>query len=137
MTLNKTRNTKTDTSLDRLRSILMPVAVEIASAREATNGIVLVVHRPGKTARAAIGKIGAPVRRTGTTVSGLSCSDATAAFGHDLVTKRWTEAAPLEGQIKVFLVAGDGSALLTLNFEDGEVRVVKGPDVCGVSPDGA
>jgi hypothetical protein len=129
MTFNKTRNRRTDASLDRVQSILMPVALEIATAREATNGIVFVVHRPGKTARAAMVKIGTPLRHKRTTVFGLSCSDATVAFGHDLVTKRWIAIAPLDGQIKVFLIAGDGSALLTLNFEDGEVHVVKEPDV--------
>lgn len=115
--------------LELLKSILAPVAHEVAAARETTNGIVVVVHNPGSVAKRAMKKVGAKVRARGTSVFGLVCSDAVAALGHDLVTRRWCGAAPNDGQIKVFLIAGDGTALLTLNFTDEGIKVEKEPDV--------
>ena len=123
-------------SSNPLQRILAPVAMQIALAREATEGIVFVVHRPGKLARAAMATLGAKVNRKGTTIFGVKCGDLSEIFAHDLVTRRWTEAPPVDGQIKVFLFSGDGTALLTLNFEGGGIRVVKEPDVYGL-PEGA
>lgn len=122
----------TQSSFEPVRRVLVSVGVEIAVARETTNGIVFVVHRPGKTARAAMATLGARVRPNATTVFGVKCGDLSEIFAHDFVTRRWTEVPPLDGQIKVFLFSGEGTAQLTLHFEDGGIRVVKEPDVYGV-----
>ena len=122
-------NLHTD-DIERLRSIILPVAEEVAKARLAFDGIVVVVHMPLPLARQAMKKLGKNVNPRGTTVFGLSCQGAVAVFSNDPVTKRWCGAAPVEDQIKVFLIAGDGTALLTLNFTPGGcIDVLKEPDV--------
>lgn len=72
-----------------LKGILVPVADEIAAARVVCEGIVLVVHKPAAMARKAMKKIGMQVRPRLTTVAGVSNTDAVAALGHDVVTRRW------------------------------------------------
>jgi hypothetical protein len=117
----------------RLKAIFVPVADKIAKAREATDGIVVVIHNPGALAKKAMKKLGVKLQRhAATTVVGLRCSDAVAALGHDPVTSRWCAAAPKDDQVKIFLVAGDGTALLTLNFTGKGVRVEQEPDLHSV-----
>ena len=53
-------------------------------------------------------------------------------FGHDLVARRWCAAAPNEDQVKLFLFAGDGTALLMLHFTDLGIEVENEPDVYAV-----
>lgn len=119
---------------EAIRSIIQSVADDIAKVRVVTNGIVFVVHTPGRVTRQAMKKLGVRLKKNGTTVFGTSCHDAARAVGHDSVTRRWCEGAPSEQEIKVFLISGDGSALLTLTFDDHGVKVKKEPDIFLVSP---
>lgn len=128
----KQRGRNKEDSADVLKGILAPVAEQIAAAHLQCNGIVVVVHKPGKVARQAMEKIGLPCSSGGTTVAGVSCVDAVAAFGHDTITRRWVAVAPKEDEIKVFLVSGNGTALLTLQFRDGQVFVTKQSDLHAV-----
>lgn len=97
--------------------------------RELTNGIVVVVHNPGSLAKRAMKTLGAKVRSRRTTVFGYSPKDAVVALGHDPVTRLWCAQPPAENQVKVFLIAGDGTALLTLNFSEEGIKVEKEPDL--------
>jgi hypothetical protein len=97
-----------------IKGILGPVSEQIAECRDDTNGIVFVLHRPGKLAKAMMKKLGVKLIGAKTTVFGLTCDHATKAFGHDLVTKRWCQTEPNDDQIKVFLSVRDGTALLTV-----------------------
>lgn len=45
------------------------------------------------------------------------------------MTRRWCSDPPVDGSIKVFLVDGDGSALLTLDFTESGINVKQEPDV--------
>jgi hypothetical protein len=63
------------------------------------------------------------------TVFGLSCQNVAATWGNDLSTRRWCAAPPKEDEIKVFLIAGNGTALLTLSWEEGRVMIDKEPDL--------
>lgn len=119
--------------MERLKSILAPMAEQISRVRCETNGIVFVVHKPGKVARRAMDHLGIYLRPQRNNVFGLACPDAARAVGHDLVTRGWCEAPPVEDQVKVFLVAGNGTALLTLNFTDDGIEVVKEPDIYPVA----
>jgi hypothetical protein len=95
-------------------------------------GIVFVIHKPKDLARRAMRKWGVTAAKQGTTVFGLTCEHALAAVGGDdadLVTRRWVSQPPAEEQIKAFLFAGNGTALLTLHFEEDGIRVEKEPDV--------
>lgn len=129
-TPNSRSSSAPESSSSHLQSILAPVAHQVAEVRAITNGIVVVVHNPGSLVKRAMKKLGAKVRSRGTFVFGYECPTAAAALGHDPVTRRWCAEAPEENQIKVFLVAGDGTALLTLNFsEQGIITVEKKPDL--------
>lgn len=113
---------------DVLKSILVPVADDIEAVRVASNGIVVVVHKPGPVTKQAFAKLEVKLEPK-TSVFGLPCEHAVAAFGHDLVTKRWMSNPPADEEIKIFLCSGEGSALLTMSFENGQVHVKKEPDI--------
>jgi 1-aminocyclopropane-1-carboxylate deaminase/D-cysteine desulfhydrase-like pyridoxal-dependent ACC family enzyme len=115
-----------------LKGVFGIVANEVAKAREATDGIVVVIHNPDSAAKMAMMKLGVEVRSHSTTIVGYSCQEAVAALGHDVMTRRWCAAAPRDNQVKVFLVAGDATALLTLNFTGKGVRVEQEPDLHSV-----
>jgi len=110
-----------DADIETLRGILQPYAHEIAEARVATNGIVFVVHQPGPLARQAVAKLNGPA---GDPVFARTCREAQHFCAKmDRATVDWLGVPPVEGQIKILLIAGDGTALLTLNFVNGEVLV--------------
>jgi len=46
-----------------------------------------------------------------------------------MVTRKWLETPPPDDALKVFLISGSGSALLTLHYKDGQVRVEKESDM--------
>lgn len=118
-----------------LERILKPVAEEIAQIREATGGIVVVVHKPMALARKAFKTLKIKLRPAGeTSVFGFDCANAVAALGHDLITRRWCSEPPQHDEIKVFLCAGDGTALLTMKVNDGAVLIKKEPDIYPVPP---
>ena len=119
-------------SAEFLKGILLPVAEEIAEVREALDGIVFVVHNPGKVALQAMTKLGVEALPNKTMVFGLTCPDATTAFGHDPITRRWCNEEPGEDQIKVFLMAGDGTALLTLEETPDGTIIHKESDLAPV-----
>lgn len=114
--------------MKRLAKILKPVAEEIALCAVASEGIVFVVHRPGPLAHRAMAKLGVRLVPGKTTVFALSCADA-AARGHDPVTRRWLSTPPKDDEIKVFLIAGEGTALLTLRFTDDGIQVSTPPNL--------
>lgn len=117
-------------SVEMLMSILRPVARQVAEVRAACDGIVIVTHRPRRIGVTALSVLGLPFKRNGTTVVGVTCDSATAALGHDPVTRRWTSAPPRDAEIKVFLFVDEGTALLTLTFDgDGTIKVKKESDL--------
>lgn len=107
--------------------------VVIAKIRRSARGIVVVLHQPSKRVQIAMSEFGVPVRPKGTTVWGMSCSTARAAFGFrpphlpdlDPAAKQWLSVAPLATQIKVLLVVGDEAAQLTLPFSAERVQIVE------------
>ena len=114
-------------TIEHLKAILVPVATQIAVAAEI--GIVLVAHNPDKTARQALRRIGLNVQRGKTTVYAMSIEAATKDLGHDYVTRKFLSTPPGEDEIKIFLVGGSGTALLTLQFKDDIVHVKKESDM--------
>lgn len=116
--------------VEQLASIIRPVSLQVAAASvETDGGIVLVIHNPGALAIEALKNLGfePPVGRT--TVYGIRREDAL-PFGTDPITLRWITAAPVDGEISVYLASGDGTALLTLCFhESGKVVVKKESDM--------
>lgn len=110
-----------------LQGIIRPLAWEIAEARVATEGIALVVHKPGKVAKQALKQQGLPATEG---VWGLTCGQAVAALGTDLQTREWLADPPKEGQTKIYLVVDDGTLLVTLTRgEDGVVYIDWVPDI--------
>ena len=114
---------KEQTVTDFVRSIIQPVAEQVAAARELSNGIVFVAHKPTGIAVAALEKLQAPYSLDGTSVWATTCYDAANMAPHDPVTKEWCETPPEEDQIKVFLIADAGAMLVTLRFEEDQVFV--------------
>lgn len=77
-----------------LKGILVPVAKQVVVAGQ-LGEIVVVVSRPAKVARAALRKVGLmEAVNEGTSVFALTCKDATAALGHDPLTRQWTSTPP-------------------------------------------
>lgn len=104
--------------------ILQPVRQAIVDARDETGGIVFVVHHPPKEHCAMWHFFGIDAKPDGTAVFGMTCADALDVFERgDLATRRWLAQAPAWDSIKVFLVAGEGTALLTLRFDETTVWV--------------
>jgi hypothetical protein len=119
-----------DESAKALSKILESSIGQVVELRnESDEAIVFVVHRPSELAQTAMKALGVPVSDKKDTVFGLSCQDAARAWGNDLITRRWCSAPPKEDEIKVFLIAGNGTALLTLSWEDGKVMIDKEPDI--------
>lgn len=108
-----------------LKSMLAPLAEKIARAREDAD-VVFVVHKPGGLARRALHKWGVKYEP----VFGMSAFDAARAADWDVLTRKWLGEPPhSDDQIKLFLISGDGTALLTLTVRDGGVVVDKAPDL--------
>ena len=105
---------------DRLKQMIVPHAERLAELSNV--GIAFLVYNPGESARAALVATGCPAVAG---VFALSCVDAAEKFGNaGATTKAWCLKLPGERQIKVFLIAGEGTALLTLNFIEGDgVRI--------------
>ena len=111
------------------RQLLQPVRQAILEAREKTGGIVFVVHNPFPEHCAMWRDFGIDVKPHGTAVFGMTCADAIAAFEQsDIATRRWLAQPPDRDSIKVFLIAGDGTVLLTLRFDKGTVWVSWEPE---------
>lgn len=119
--------TEPKTSMQHLENIIDPVFDQVAVA--SLKGIAFVVHNPDIVARKAIRNTGQYVKRGATTVYGLTCERAAKVWGTDFVTRKFLSTPPGEDQIKIFLVAGGGSALLTLHFVDGQVFITKESDM--------
>ena len=119
-----------DGSVVNLEEIIKPVALQIAAAADITEGgIVLVIHKPGPLARRALKSIGIKVPTATTGVIGVNRGHAE-PLCTDPVTARWIRSPPLQDEIKIFLYAGDGTALISLGFsEEGVIRVTKVPDL--------
>ena len=111
-----------------LESILKPVAKQLCAASRSPDRIVFVIHKPQESAIRAWQKLGIkPLAET--TVASTTREAALAVWGHDLVTKRWLTNPPADDEIKIFLFAGEGTALLTLHHSDEGIVVHKEPDL--------
>lgn len=115
-------------SMQHLGKILNPVIMQVEAAALSA-GIALVVHDPDKVARKAMRILNLKVKRGATTVHAMSPDMGVVSFGHDYVTRKWLETPAPEDALKVFLISGGGSALLTLTFKDGQVIVKKESDM--------
>ena len=104
--------------MEILKSIIQPVWEQIVAGRLMLNGIVLVVHNPPKYIRNVLKsvKIKAPARMT--SVTAMTCEHCTKVFGHDPVTRKWCATPPQDGEIKIFLNSGRGTALLTFHIDE-------------------
>lgn len=113
-------------SVERLAAILCPVSETIARARQSSDGIVFVIHNASKPHRGLWRRLLGRTYESGPTmVVAVSCERAVEMNAKgDIETRRWLSIPPQEGEIKIFLCAGDGTALLTLHFDDGVVGVV-------------
>lgn len=111
-----------------IEKIVRPVAKEIVEAwAQDTGRIVLVIYNPNDTTIQAFEKMG--LRLTGgTTVAAMQQSDA-ATVWQDAVTKRWLAKPTTDEAIKVLLVSGGGTALLTFRFADDTVHVFAEPNL--------
>lgn len=122
------------TLTDWLVPILAPVAEQLCEARLIPDGVVFVIHRPRGIALQAVQTLGIPLRGE-TTVAATPREAAIAVWGRDLVTRRWLARPPGDDEMKIFLFAHEGTALLTLEFSgDRVVMVRKEPDLHAVSP---
>ena len=116
-------------AMEFFKGILQPVAEQIAELRVQTNGIVFVIHDPGPLVHNALKAVGMKAPSNRTTVIASPCSEAARVWGHDPITRKWCEKEPADGEIKVFLLSGNGTKLLTLIFEDGNVILKSEPDI--------
>lgn len=106
------------------RQILQPVRQAIVDARDETGGIVFVVHNPPTSHLEMWRCFGIEAKPGGTAVFGMTCADALEVFKRgDLATRSWLVQPPAGDSIKVFLAAGEGTALLTLRFDETTVWV--------------
>jgi hypothetical protein len=111
-------------ALTVLQSILNPLAEKIEEVSRQAD-VVFVVHRPTAETRVALKKRGLD----GASVYGMSAYDAARFAEWDALTRKWLAALPEEDQVKIFLISGDGTALLTLTLRGGMVMVNKEPDI--------
>ena len=124
-----------DESWKYVEYILRSKAAEIVKGHTATGGApVFVAHVPSAGWRSVFKRAGIKLRKGDTTVLAMH-PDSVASFfdAQDLATRRWGEAAPVDRQIRIFYIAGSGSALLTLHFEEEGIRIEKVPDVYPVA----
>lgn len=106
------------------QQILRPVRQAIVDARDKTGGIVFVVHNPPTSYLEMWRWFGIEAKPGGTAVLGMTCADAVEVFERgDPATRRWLAQPPARDSIKVFLAAGEGTALLTLRFDETTVWV--------------
>jgi hypothetical protein len=112
-------------SANRLHDILCSVAGEIATCRAECNGIVFVVREPRPQHLKALRRVNAPLRE-GTSVFACTCSEAADLWADDTVTRRWCSEPPQVLEVKVFLIIGDRTGLLTINQESGSASMTDG-----------
>lgn len=117
----------TQSSIEKLKSIIQPHAEDIAICHMATrnmhgSAIVFVVHKPGSIAMEALRVLGCadPLPPP---VFAMPCKQASQAFAMLPATSAWLKSPAKKEQIKIFLIAGNGTALLTLNISDEGLRV--------------
>jgi hypothetical protein len=114
----------TSATAEDFRKILQPVRQAIVDARDETGGIVFVVQNPPASHVEMWRSLGIEAKPGGTAVVGMTCAEALEVFERgDLATRRWLAEAPAWDSIKVFLVTGEGTALLTLRFGETTVWV--------------
>lgn len=109
--------------------IFHPVRQAIVDASDETGGIVFVVHNPPMSHLDMWRWFGIEAKPGGTAVLGMTCADAVEVFERgDPATRHWLAQPPAKDSIKVFLAAGEGTALLTLRFDETTVLGLVGAE---------
>lgn len=105
----------------RVREILLPHIDAIVGLSEAGDSIVFVVHRPSQQAANAMRRLGAKLRK-GTTAFSRTCADLVPIFARDEVTRNFISQPSAPDRLRIFLVVGGGTELLTI-FGDGSGNI--------------
>lgn len=109
--------------IQNLKKILTPVIEGLAAeAPTALGEVILVVHKPRGVAVEALRKLGLiPETEDTCAYAGAHLVDGFT----DGPTRRWLAAPPEPHTVKIFLIAGEGTALLTLDLTDPDKVIVR------------